>query len=69
MKKSIGIILLVIVGLNFISIMVRSSKGGSLGSPAYLIILAMMLFGGIGLLSRANIKKNETKDIQKKEDE
>jgi len=69
MKKTIGIILLVIVGLNFISIMVRSSKGDSIGSPAYLIILVMMLFGGIGLLNSAGKKKNETTDIQKKEDE
>ena len=69
MKKTIGIILAVIVGLNFVSIMVRSSKGDPIGSPAYLIILVMMLFGGIGLINSAAKKKNETTDIQKTEGE
>lgn len=60
MKKTIGIILLVIVGLNIISIIVRISNYDSIGSPIYLIILGMMLTGGIILLKHKNNMKNKS---------
>ncbi len=67
MKKTIGVIFLVIVGLNFYSIIVRSYIGDPIGSPMYLIILVMMLFGGIGLINSK--KKQDSTDIQRKEGE
>ncbi|MFC2121108.1 hypothetical protein ACFLTI_05890 [Bacteroidota bacterium] len=57
MKKTFGIILLVIVGLNLITIFVRASNGNEIGSGGYILILGFMLIGGIALVS-SNKKKN-----------
>ncbi|MFC2118085.1 hypothetical protein ACFLSY_05550 [Bacteroidota bacterium] len=57
MKKIFGIILLVIVGLNLITIFVRASSGNEIGSGGYILILGFMLIGGIALVS-SNKKKN-----------
>ncbi len=55
-KKVIGIILVVIAGLNIFGWFVRSSKGESIGSPFSIILIVMMLFGGLFLI---NSKKKE----------
>ena len=67
MKKTIGNMLIVMVGLNLISIFTNSIRGDSIGSPMYLIILVMMLVGGITLISSSK-KKKETTNLQKKDD-
>ena len=54
MKKTISIILFVIVGLNIVSIFVRLSNGASAGSPAYFVIVLLMLVGGIWLYKNRN---------------
>lgn len=61
MKKTIGWILLVISILNLISILVRLSKGDSVGSPLYIIIVIMMFIGGISLI---NSKKKSIEEKQ-----
>lgn len=57
MKKTIGIILFVIVGLNFIAIFVRMSKAEPIGSPMYIILLLAMIGGGIWLINKGNEEK------------
>jgi len=69
MKKTIGIILLVIVGLNFFSIMVRSLNGVAMGLLPYYIFLVIMLIGGIRLINNSNNKKNQPADILNKQSE
>lgn len=49
MKKVIAIFLFVLVGLNAVAIFVRMGQGESVGSPAYLLILLVMLVGGFWL--------------------
>ena len=69
MKKTVGWILLVMASLNFVTVFVRLSKNESVGSPAYLIIVVMMFFGGLSLI---NSKKKETENstkIQKTEND
>lgn len=60
MKKIVGIILLVIVGLNIITISVRASSGEQVGSPLYVIILILFMFGGIALISSSKQGESET---------
>lgn len=57
MKRTIGWILLVIVGLNCVTILVRLSQEVSIGSPLYLILLTMMLLGGLRLVNSKNQAK------------
>ena len=57
MKRTIGWVLLVIVGLNFVTILVRISQEVSIGSPLYLIILTMMFLGGLHLINSKNQAK------------
>jgi hypothetical protein len=66
MKKTIGIILLIIAGLNLISIIGRASSGVPLGSPGYLVILLIMIIGGIALINRSNTKKENTNETNEK---
>jgi len=54
MKKIIGIILIVIVALNLISIGVHLFKDESVGSPLYIIILIILLILGGFLISKTN---------------
>ena len=65
MRKVIGIILLIIVGLNLLSIIIRLSNGESIGSPLYLIILVLLGAGGFIL---ANNSSSKTEEPQKKQD-
>ena len=51
MKKTIGIILIVMVALNAIAIFTRISRNVSVGSPGYLIFLVLLLIGGLQLIN------------------
>lgn len=67
MKKVFGIILLVFVGLNLFTIMVRSSNGEEIGSPGYIFILLLMLICGIILVSskkKKNIYMKESNSVR-----
>lgn len=63
MKKTIGIILIVIVCLNFISILTRVSNGQPGTYPLHIIGLVLMLIGGIALINSANKNKSKTSEI------
>lgn len=53
MKKTFGIILLVIVGLNLISIFVRMTKSEPIGANMlYYFVLIGMLVGGVVLINK-----------------
>jgi hypothetical protein len=71
MKKILGVILLIIVGLNCVTLCVRASSGNPLGSPGYFIILVLLLIGGIALLisskkkSEGDSANQNNKQIQK----
>ena len=67
-KRTLGIIFLVISGLNIFGWFVRSSKGESIGSPLYIVLMVMMLFGGMALVSSKK-KTDEINDIQKRDEE
>ncbi len=67
MKRTIGIILLIIGGLNCITVFTHLSQNKSPGSPIYLILLVMMLVGGYSLTTAK--KKDDGsnfKEIEKK---
>lgn len=69
MKKTIGWILVVIVLLNFVSIMARASKNEPLGSPMYFILLVMMFFGGLYMIDYKKAPADDTStDVVKKDE-
>lgn len=59
MKKIIGIILLIIAGLNLVTIAVRGANGDPAGSPFYIVVILSMLIGGAYLLKAATEESNE----------
>lgn len=65
MKRTIGWILLIMAALNFFGIFMRTLQNENIGSPAYLIILVMMFFGGISLINSKNKTSNETQNTEK----
>lgn len=69
MKRTIGWILLVIAGLNFVTLFVNLSQNKSIGSPAYLIILVMMFFGGLSLVNSKKKTTESSTEIQKTDDD
>lgn len=70
MKKTIGWILLVICGLNLISLFARMSKGDSPGSPMYIILLVMMVIGALVLIgSKKDVKPGDNNLPEKREDD
>jgi hypothetical protein len=68
MKKVFGIILLAISILNIVAIIDRTANGESVGSPIYLILIVMMLFGGIGLLASKKAKDSSDLPVERKDD-
>jgi hypothetical protein len=66
MKKTSGIILLVIAGLNLLSIIMRSAKSESMGSPLYALLLMVLVFAGFALL-QASAENNQDKPKKEKE--
>lgn len=60
MKKTIAIILFVLVGLNSVTIFVRIGQGEAIGSPAYLVVLLVMLVVGFWLYP----KNSKEQDVQ-----
>lgn len=66
-KKTVGIILLVISGLNVFGWFIKLPKGESIGSPAYIVLIIMMFFGGISLINSKK-KTSDNTDIQKKDE-
>ena len=69
MKRKIGWVLLVIAGLNFVTLFANLSQNKSVGSPAYLIILVMMFFGGLSLINSKKKKPGNSTEIQKTEND
>jgi len=64
MKKFFGVIMLVIVGLNCITLCVRATTNNPLGSPGYFLILLLLLIGGITLLSSSKKKPEDNSTNQ-----
>jgi len=64
MRKFFGVIMLLIVGLNCITLCVRATTNNPLGSPGYFLILLLLLIGGIALLSSSKRKPEDTSTNQ-----
>lgn len=67
-KRIVGWILLVIAGLNFLSVFVRLAQGESIGSPLYLILLVMMMVGGMSLVQSRKRGDSDSKAVVKTSD-
>lgn len=61
MKRTVGIIFIAIVCLNVFGAFMRTLNGEPIGSPAYIIILVMMFFGGVQMTRKGSRNKLPTK--------
>lgn len=58
--KIVGIIFIVISALNMVAWLSRSSQGEPIGSPAYIVLVLVLLIAGLFMV--ASNKKNESEE-------